>query len=116
MLVTADGWSLVPVPAGLLLGLPMEERAWEEATLALPERWALLRYTDGLPEARRSAGSADRIGVEGFAAQVAAHDPLAAPSGQVLLTALQRDIREAAGQPIDDDVALLLVRSVGAAS
>ena len=42
---------------------------WTAHELALPERWSLLLYTDGLIEGRTGVGSA-RLGGEGLAAMV----------------------------------------------
>jgi PAS domain S-box-containing protein len=110
LLSTEDGTDAVPVPIGLLLGLPVEEPRWEEASISLPERWALLLYTDGLPEARDGLGAAERIGFREFAAQVAMQGPLDASDPASMLRDLQAAVRARSGQPIEDDVALLLVR------
>jgi PAS domain S-box-containing protein len=110
LLTTEGGTAPVDVPSGLLLGVPVATGRWTAHRVELPERWAVLLYTDGLPEARREAGAPGRLGVDGFARRLAALEPLAAHDPDRLLRALDADVRERAGGRVDDDVALLLLR------
>jgi PAS domain S-box-containing protein len=110
ILVTDVGTELLEEAEGLLLGMPLDS-AWGTTRIELPERWALLLYTDGLPEARLAPGSSERLGLERFTAYVAATKPLAASGLDSALRRLQRDARAQAGEAIEDDVALLLLRS-----
>jgi len=50
LLVTASGATEVEAPHGEPLGVA-DEPVWRQTTIALPERWTLLAYTDGLSEA-----------------------------------------------------------------
>ena len=52
------------------LGVVDDARVDRRSTHALPERWSLLLYTDGLIEGRTGVG-ADRLGGEGLEAMVA---------------------------------------------
>jgi PAS domain S-box-containing protein len=110
ILSTLGGTDLVDAPVGVLLGLSFEDGGWHEARVPLVEPWSLLLYTDGLPEAREDAASAERVGLEAFAEHVAARDPLGTEDLDGLLRELQVDVRDRAGVPIEDDVALLMLR------
>jgi PAS domain S-box-containing protein len=110
ILTTAEGTTLTSIGVGLLLGLPVTDPGWDEEKLSLSGEWSLLLYTDGLPEARRSPDGAERIGLEGFAAHVAARAPLEVDDLDRMLRQLQRDVRGRAGMAIEDDVALLVLR------
>jgi PAS domain S-box-containing protein len=110
LLVTEHGTSLAEVPIGPLLGLPVDVEGYEQAAVRLTAPWTVLLYTDGLPEARASRTSSERLGLERFTEQVAALDPLGSPSLDTLLHELQHAVRSLADDPIGDDVALLAVR------
>jgi PAS domain S-box-containing protein len=112
LLISEQGTTPVEVSNGLLLGVLLDGDGWGVTHLDLPDRWALLLYTDGLPEARLSPGSSDRLGLDRFAEHVAATRPLVASGLDSALRRLQRDVRAQAGEPIEDDVALLLLRGL----
>jgi serine phosphatase RsbU (regulator of sigma subunit) len=86
------------------LGVVADAR-WTAAEHALPERWSLLLYTDGLIEGRTGVGS-DRLGGEGLEAMVRGLRDETAPG---LLTALVERAEELNGGPMLDDVAAFLV-------
>jgi PAS domain S-box-containing protein len=109
IIVTPTGSGLVAIPPGLLLGLPVDG-GWGSMRLDLPERWALLLYTDGLPEARTTVGCADRLGSDRFTDHVARVQPLEAADLGAALSTLAQDVRRRSGEPIEDDVALLALR------
>jgi serine phosphatase RsbU (regulator of sigma subunit) len=77
---------------------------WEAREHALPERWSLLLYTDGLIEGRIDGG-AERLGAEGLAAMVRGFDV-----GPGLVTELVEHAEQLNGGPMLDDVAALLVQ------
>ncbi|MGH8998714.1 MAG: PP2C family protein-serine/threonine phosphatase [Acidimicrobiia bacterium] len=52
------------VNPGPILGV-VPAAVWEPATVDLPERWAVLLYTDGLVEGRHGGGS-ERVGLDGL--------------------------------------------------
>lgn len=85
---------------------------WPVATFALPPRWTLVLYTDGLVEARGQAGG-ERLEVSGLQAMVEA----ARDAGRVSPAALVRSVAElahAGGRGLDDDLAILVVDSATA--
>jgi serine phosphatase RsbU (regulator of sigma subunit) len=79
---------------------------WTPAEHALPDRWSLLLYTDGLIEGRTGVGS-DRLGGEGLEAMVRGLRDESAPG---LLTSLVERAEELNGGPMLDDVAAFLVQ------
>jgi anti-sigma regulatory factor (Ser/Thr protein kinase) len=90
------GAALLDLEPGLVLGVASDGR-WEERTLLLPPRTALLLYTDGLLEWRRGSGESMEALLE-VAGRSAGSDV------ERLADAL---LAEA---PRDDDVALLVTR------
>jgi serine phosphatase RsbU (regulator of sigma subunit) len=74
--------------------------------------WALLLYTDGLIEGR-SAPDADRLGVEGLR-ELLADPQRAAQSTQQIPAWLVGRAEERNGEPLADDVAMLLLAAGGA--
>ena len=84
----------------------VEDATWTTVEHALPERWSLLLYTDGLIEGRTGVG-ADRLGGEGLEAMVRGLRDETAPG---LLTALVERAEELNGGPMLDDVAAFLVQ------
>lgn len=91
--------------AGPLLGLG-NETSWPVTTVALPGRWGLLLYTDGIIEARTAPGSHSRLRIEGLAERVTL---LWADGGlaKADLDRLVDDVEAAQGGPLPDDVTLL---------
>jgi serine phosphatase RsbU (regulator of sigma subunit)/anti-sigma regulatory factor (Ser/Thr protein kinase) len=98
-------WTLLQPgpPLGASAGL-----RWKEATRPLPHGSCLLFYTDGLVEGRADPGSAERFGLARLSAWLARpeHRELRGP---ILLDRLLNDVRQAHGDELDDDVALMLV-------
>jgi serine phosphatase RsbU (regulator of sigma subunit) len=92
----------------LPLGLD-EDQPWEKRTVALPDRWTLLLFTDGLIEGRVGQGS-ERLGVAGLTDAIAA---LGGADRDVheLLDELLEHVETLNGGPHADDVAALLLSS-----
>jgi serine phosphatase RsbU (regulator of sigma subunit)/PAS domain-containing protein len=109
ILVSGGGADLLDVPTGMLLGAPVAVAQPATTTLDLPEQWAWLLYTDGLPEARCGVNQ-ERLGLEGFSTYVTEVDVMAGGNPSPLERLHERIHDEAL--PIDDDVALLLLRTV----
>jgi serine phosphatase RsbU (regulator of sigma subunit) len=84
----------------------VDDAVWTPHTYALPERWSLLLYTDGLIEGRTGVG-ADRLGGDGLQAMVRGLGDHAAAG---LLAALVERAEELNGGPMLDDVAAFLVQ------
>jgi serine phosphatase RsbU (regulator of sigma subunit) len=107
-LLIADGAGismLEPERVDPPLGVVGDAR-WSAMAHALPERWSLLLYTDGLIEGRTGVG-ADRLGGEGLEAMLRGLRDEPAPG---LLTALVERAEELNGGPMLDDVAAFLVQ------
>jgi serine phosphatase RsbU (regulator of sigma subunit) len=93
------------LPADPPLGV-VDNATWRAREHALPDRWSLLLYTDGLIEGRTGAGP-ERLGDAGLAAMVRAalrDDPAA------LVAALVERAEELNGGPLLDDVAAFVVQ------
>jgi serine phosphatase RsbU (regulator of sigma subunit) len=106
-----------PTATGPPLGA-FDETRWPPRELALPPRWGLLLFTDGLVEGRAEVGHAARLGIDGLIALLAAVEPVTswaedAPSlvAELIEDVLQRN----GGAPLDDIAALLLTGGRGAA-
>jgi serine phosphatase RsbU (regulator of sigma subunit) len=100
----------IHLPLGLEPGRP-----WRSTTVALPEAWTLLLFTDGLIEGRIGAGS-ERLGVAGLTAAVdrlAGERPDWPSDPSALLDDLIAHVEELNGGRPADDVAALLVTSRG---
>ncbi|MGE0027323.1 MAG: PP2C family protein-serine/threonine phosphatase [Thermoleophilia bacterium] len=98
-------------PGGRPLGLGGDE--WPAFRWELPERWALLLYTDGLTEARLADGGG-LLGEGGLQALV--HEHLVRPAdgdARARLEALTARVEHLHGGPLHDDVAALLVGDAG---
>ena len=97
----------VHLPLGLV-----DDQRWEPRTVALPERWTLLLYTDGLIEGRAGDGPV-RLGVDGLTDAVDALGGAAraTAAGEELLDALIEHVEQLNGGPHADDVAAVLVSS-----
>jgi serine phosphatase RsbU (regulator of sigma subunit)/PAS domain-containing protein len=106
ILVSPEGARLLDNPTGMLLGAPTPVATPATSTLDLPPTWGWLLYSDGLPEARCLDGRA-RLGLEAFTGYVTDAELLDGSSEP--LGRLHQRIRDEA-EPIDDDVALLLVQ------
>jgi serine phosphatase RsbU (regulator of sigma subunit) len=100
-----DVTPLDAAPADPPLGV-VEDATWRTREHALPERWSLLLYTDGLVEGRTGEGP-ERLGDAGLTAMVRgalAEDPAA------LVAALVERAEELNGGPLLDDVAAFVVQ------
>ena len=82
---------------------------WAAREYALPERWSLLLYTDGLIEGRTGVGTA-RLGGEGLAAMVRGELDARGDATAGLVTTLVERAEELNGGPMLDDVAAFLVQ------
>lgn len=105
LLITDAGIvSLEPPQGEPPLGV-VDDFRWTAHEHALPERWSLLLYTDGLIEGRTGMGS-DRLGGDGLTAMVRGVLDSGTPS---LVAALVERAEELNGGPLLDDVAAFLV-------
>ena len=77
--------------------------------IALPARWGLLLFTDGIFEGRCAAGG--RLGVPGFMEIVAAH--LAERPNHRALTEVLGHVEREHGGALPDDVAMFLLACSG---
>jgi serine phosphatase RsbU (regulator of sigma subunit) len=91
------------VPLGVSTG-----SKWPSAVQALGPTWTLLMFTDGLFEVRSGPGS-ERLGVDGLLTMLEGLLPLDGPGDQ--LDRLLALVEDSHGGPLDDDVAMLQLRS-----
>jgi PAS domain S-box-containing protein len=101
----------VPLPIGIgpALGVPEAGARWPTNVVAIEAGMALLLFTDGIFEGRRSAGSSERLHYAGLATQVP-DELFAAGDLDGCVDELLERVENANGGPLDDDVALLLIR------
>lgn len=105
---TAD---LVALKAGPPLGVPtIFGDGWDGQHVTLGVRWGLLLYTDGLIEGRRAPGSSARYGDHNLAAWLS-DNPSPHLTSRADLDRLVNDVEAANGQPLEDDVAIVLLSS-----
>jgi serine phosphatase RsbU (regulator of sigma subunit) len=100
-----DVTALDGLPADPPLGV-VEDASWQAREHALPERWSLLLYTDGLVEGRTGEGP-ERLGEARLTAMVRgalSEDPAA------LVAALVERAEDLNGGPLLDDVAAFVVQ------
>jgi serine phosphatase RsbU (regulator of sigma subunit) len=105
----ADAAELPGPPSRPPLGIGAPASAWPGVPIALPERWELLLYTDGLIEGRVGAGT-ERLGSERLVDLVrerAAAGP--GETGAELIARLIDTARRLNGGDLTDDVAVLLL-------
>ena len=110
-----DGHAPGPVAAGRPgppLGV-LDVAAWPRREIALPGRWSLLLYTDGLIEGRVGDGAA-RLGQEGLAGLAGAAQGVAEDGPDAFVRHIVERAEALNGGPLVDDVALLLVARAGA--
>jgi len=108
LLITRDAVRPVPGRPAMMLGvLPGQES--RPVQLPLPDDWAILTYTDGLIEGRVGDG---RLGVSGLCRLVTAHRDSGAPIGE-LPGWLFGEAERRNGDPLPDDVAMLLLSGSG---
>jgi serine phosphatase RsbU (regulator of sigma subunit) len=111
-ILVADGGAgeLSSVGPGPPLGVGGSADAWPAASIALPEAWELVLYTDGLIEGRTGAGD-QRLGSEGLV-RLVAEDAPAADRGRSARALIERLISTALrlnGGDLTDDVAVLVI-------
>ena len=110
ILIGDDTRQLAASP-GLPLGL-FESSVWQAEVFALPPRWTLIFYTDGIVEGRTRDDRTKRLGVRGLISQMRAggwpSDNLGELADRLLAVAEEQN----GGAP-EDDIALFLVAGAG---
>jgi serine phosphatase RsbU (regulator of sigma subunit) len=118
ILIDRHGVAMVDVPAGAPpLGI-LEQSEWPAQRQALEPPWSLLLYTDGLIEGRIGAGH-ERLGEQRLVEMVERHVGASAgwaEDGPGLLGRLIAEVEQLNGEPLTDDLAVLLLSSSGAAA
>ncbi|MCU1484873.1 MAG: phosphatase [Actinomycetia bacterium] len=104
-ILLGPGASVLDVLAGPPLGIAGEPAS--ATTIDLPERWGLVLHTDGLFEGRAAPGATERLGQDALVSWLAQRGEV----GDEDLDDLIAYVEWANGAPIDDDVAVLLLRS-----
>jgi serine phosphatase RsbU (regulator of sigma subunit) len=118
ILIDRNGVSVVDVATGAPpLGI-FEQSDWPGQRLALEEAWSLLLYTDGLIEGRIGSGH-ERLGEQRLVELIGRH--VAASSSwpeddRELLGRLIAEVEQLNGEPLTDDLAVLLLSSSGPAA
>ena len=116
ILIDGSGVALVDVAAGAPpLGI-FEQSEWPAQRRELSGPWSLLLYTDGLVEGRIGAGN-ERLGEQRLVEMIERHLAAATswPDGaQDLLDHLIADVEQLNGEPLTDDLAVLLLSNLGA--
>jgi CheY-like chemotaxis protein len=109
-IVLADGRaSTLDVVGGPLLGVGLP--VGPPTTVALPPRWGMLLYTDGVFEGRTGVPG-ERLGIDGLLGVLDDIAPKAPHAGEVLDgTLVEVELRH--GGPLADDVALFLLAHGG---
>jgi serine phosphatase RsbU (regulator of sigma subunit) len=109
-----DGESTTPLRgAGPGPAIGLGEGPWEPQLIELPDRWAILLYTDGIVEGRIGDGP-QRLGEEGLREVLAERlreDPQWRERPAALLDGLLDAVEALAAGPPVDDVAMLLIGS-----
>lgn len=103
-LLLDGGAAPVRAAYGAALGIAPGRRRWRPTSVELPERGALVLYTDGLIEGHEGPGETDRLGVEGLLKLISA-----APHGEPgrLLDHLVATAHALDGGRHEDDLAIL---------
>jgi serine phosphatase RsbU (regulator of sigma subunit) len=113
ILIDADGVSIVDVPDGAPpLGI-FEQSDWPAQRKELTGSWSLLLYTDGLVEGKIGAGQ-ERLGEDRLVAMIERHVAASAnwpDDAQQLLDRLIAEVEQLNGEPLTDDLAVLLLSS-----
>jgi serine phosphatase RsbU (regulator of sigma subunit) len=116
ILIDRNGVAMIDVPEGAPpLGI-LEQSEWPAQRRALEPPWSLLLYTDGLIEGRIGAGH-ERLGEQRLVEMVQRHvdaSPDWPDDGQGLLAGLIAEVEQLNGEPLTDDIAVLLLSSSGA--
>jgi serine phosphatase RsbU (regulator of sigma subunit) len=100
---------LSETPGGPPIGLGLG--GWSHQSLALPEGWALLLYTDGIIEGRINTGS-DRLGEQGLRELIGKYverHPTWREQPEMMLQDLVAQANQLNGKALTDDVAMILV-------
>ena len=84
------------------------DAAWPTAVHTFDSEWTLLMFTDGLFEVRSGPGT-ERLGVDGLLTLLEGLLPL--DHAGLQLDRLLELVEDSHGGPLDDDVALLQLRS-----
>jgi len=117
ILIDAGGVSTVDVAAGAPpLGI-LDQSDWPATSVQLSGDWSLLLYTDGLVEGKIGAGH-ERLGEQRLVAMIERHLATATDwpnDAQALVDGLIAEAEQLNGEPLTDDLALLLLSSSGAA-
>jgi serine phosphatase RsbU (regulator of sigma subunit) len=108
-----DGSSVSELSSGGGPPIGITDGRWSPESVALPEAWAILLYTDGISDARVDGGS-ERLGEAGFRRLLA--DYLAArpdwhEQPDLLLAELLSQAEQLNRGALKDDVAMLLIGS-----
>ncbi len=118
ILIAGDGVSVVDVPAGAPpLGI-LEQSEWPAARTELGSPWSLLLYTDGLVEGKIGAGH-ERLGEQRLVAMIERRLATATDwpaDARALVDDLIAEVERLNGEPLTDDLAVLLLSSGGAAA
>ena len=105
-LLIAGGVTRLEVPALPPLG-SIDVPVREAVTVALPEGWTLLFYTDGLIEGRAAPGSGERFGEDRLIATL--ERLVRGPVDAACIDRVMRAAESAGGEPIGDDVTVIVV-------
>jgi hypothetical protein len=105
-LLIAGGVTRLEVPALPPLGT-IDVPVREPLPLALPEGWTLIFYTDGLIEGRAAPGTAERFGEDRLIATL--EKLVSGPVDRSCIDRVMRAAESAGGEPISDDVTVVVV-------
>jgi serine phosphatase RsbU (regulator of sigma subunit) len=115
ILIDDSGVCVLDVPsAAPPLGI-YEQDVWPGKQAQLGGSWSLLLYTDGLIEGRIGQGD-ERLGEERLVAMVERHlaeNPNWHGNRKELLNAIITEVEQLNGEPVTDDIAVLLLSSNG---
>ncbi|HYI81141.1 MAG TPA: SpoIIE family protein phosphatase [Thermoleophilaceae bacterium] len=115
ILIDADGVSTVDVAAGAPpLGI-FEQSEWPAQRQTLTGPWSLLLYTDGLVEGKIGAGH-ERLGEQRLVEMIERRLEATArwpDDARSLLDSLITEVEQRNGEPLTDDLAVLLLSSSG---
>lgn len=111
LLICDGAISVLSEPEAGGAGIGIERGGWQAEPLTLPHEWTLLLYTDGIIDGRVGAGS-ERLGEEGLRGLLGEQIeklPDWRERPRELLQALVEAAERLNGQPLGDDVAMLLL-------
>ena len=110
VMLGGDALTIGPTATGPPLGV-LDDAAWPSRELALPSRWGLLLFTDGLIEGRVAVGDSHRLGLDGLMGLLAAIDgggSWAAEPSSLVANLIDDVLDRNGGAPLDDIAAMLL--------